>query len=105
MSYITQSNENSLPMRVKSQCALLRANVDEFVKNKKTPGGIPITTLEHFPDQQSLQSTRALAKSSQSMIEYDEGDIQLQFFRTLLSEVEAQPCSPPPSNPQAMQQD
>lgn len=105
MSYITHGNENSLPMRVKSQCALLRANIDEFVKSKKSPGGIPITALEHFPGQQTLQSTRALTKSNQSMIDNDEGDIQLQFFRTLLREVEAQPCSPSPSNPQAMQQD
>jgi hypothetical protein len=105
MSYITHGNENSLPMRVKSQCALLRANIDEFEKSKKAPGGIEVTALEHFPDQQTLPSNRALIKSRQTMIDHDEQEIQLQFYRTLLTEVEAQPCSESPNNPQAMQQD
>ena len=35
MAYISNGNDDSLPMRVKSQCILLRASIDEFEKIKK----------------------------------------------------------------------
>ena len=99
MGYMTHGNENSLPMRVKSQCALLRANIDEFEKSKRTPGNAaPAPSIDRFP----AQSNRAV--TNKSMIS-DERDVQLQFYRSLVAEVDSDPRSASPANPQAMQQD
>jgi hypothetical protein len=101
MAYITNGNDDSLPVRVKSQCLLLRANIDEFEKSKKTLD----TTNNRFPDENILKvldSTRSTARQDFSG---SDRDAQLKFYQTIVNELEFQQCSISTHHPTAMQQD
>ncbi|CAF3617813.1 unnamed protein product [Adineta steineri] len=101
LAYISNGNDDSLPMKVKSQCILLRASIDEFEKSKKTVG----TTNNRFPDENVLK----VLDSNHSAIAKDlvtqDHDIQLKFYQTIINELEIQQCSLSTQNLNAMQQD
>ena len=104
MAYISNGNDDSLPMRVKSQCVLLRANIDEFEKSKKTIG----TTNDRFPDENTLKaldSTRPSMITTRKDLLINEREAQLKFYQTIVDELEFDQCSISTQNPNAMQQD
>jgi hypothetical protein len=106
MAYISNGNDDSLPMRVKSQCVLLRVSVDEFEKSKKTVR----TTNERLPDENTLKvldSTRPsmmITTIGKDLI-INERDAQLKFYQTIVNELEFHQCSISTQNSNAMQQD
>jgi hypothetical protein len=105
MAYISNGNDDSVPIRVKSQCVLLRASIDEFEKSKKT-----IETTNHrFPDENILKildSTRPsmITPTTKNLIT-NERDAQLKFYQTIVNELEFHQYSISTQNPNAMQQD
>jgi hypothetical protein len=105
MAYISNGNDDSLPMRVKSQCVLLRANIDEFEKSKKTIG----ITNDRFPDENTLKaldSTRpSMITTTTKDLSINEREAQLKFYQTIVDELEFNQCSISTQNPNAMQQD
>jgi hypothetical protein len=105
MAYISNGNDDSVSMRVKSQCVLLRASIDEFEKSKKT-----IRTTNHrFPDENTLKvldSTRpSMITITRKDLITNERDAQLKFYQTIVNELEFHQCSTSTQNPNAMQQD
>jgi hypothetical protein len=106
MAYISNGNGDSIPMRVKSQCILLRAKVDEFEKSKKKIG----TTNDRFPDENILKildSTRLSMTTTtiRKDLIANERDAQLKFYQTIVNELEFHQCSISTENSNAMQQD
>ncbi|CAF2647809.1 unnamed protein product [Rotaria sp. Silwood2] len=107
MAYITNGNDDSLPMRVKSQCVLLRADIDQFEKSKKTIE----TTNNRFKDENTLKiidSTRPsmiTTTSTRKDLITHEHNTQLKFYQTIVNELEFHQCSISIQNPNAMQQD
>ncbi|CAF3559250.1 unnamed protein product [Rotaria sp. Silwood1] len=105
MAYITNGNDDSLPKRVKSQCLLLRADIDEFEKNKKTIG----TTNNRFSNENTLKifdSVRSsMIKTTRKDLITNEHNVQLKFYQTIVNELEFHKCSISIQNPNAMQQD
>lgn len=105
MSYVTNGNDDSLPMRIKSQCILLRASIDEFEKSKKT---LEIKT-NRFPDENLLQLLDATRPSMLITTKIDsmmnERDAQLKFYQTIVNELEFHQCSISTTNANEMQQD
>jgi hypothetical protein len=105
MAYISNGNGDSVPMRVKSQCALLRASIDEFEKSKKIIG----TTNDRFPDENTLKILDATRPSMITTTAKDsivnERDAQLKFYQTIVNELEFHQCSISTQNSNAMQQD
>ena len=81
-------------MRVKSQCALLRAKIDTFEKSKKTVG----TAEDRCPDEQTLKMLESLIPMKKESIG-SERQSQLRFYQSLVNELDLN------SNPNAMQQD
>ena len=81
-------------MRVKSQCALLRAKIDTFEKSKKTVG----TAEDRCPDEQTLKMLESLIPMKKESIG-NERQSQLRFYQSLVNELDLN------SNPNAMQQD
>lgn len=75
-------------MRIKSQCILLRASVEQFEKNKKSNGMIN----EHEETFRILNSTR-------TAMNRDDG--QLKFYQMLVKQLEFDQSS----DSNAMQQD
>ena len=73
-------------MRVKSQCALLRSNIDKFEKNIKSSASL--ISWEKIPWRHSA-------------LENHEHQDKLQFYRTLFTECQSLSCS----TSQPMQQD
>jgi hypothetical protein len=97
MAFIINGNDNTIPMRVKSQCALLRANIDEFEKSKKV-SGTTVTTLDRFPDQRISKWNRSSSITKR--------ESQLRFYQRLVNELEQHPpCALSSGHSQAMQQD
>lgn len=86
-------------MRVKSQCILLRASVDEFEKSKKQNGG---TTNQRFPDEIIL---RMLDSTRPTRNDMNKDDGQLKFYQMIVDELEFDRCSIAVSDPNTMQQD
>jgi hypothetical protein len=74
-------------MRVKSQCILLRSNVDEFEKRKKMIG----TTNEQFPNENILQILNTI-RTTKDLVINDYED-QLKFYQTIVNELELHQCS------------
>ncbi|CAF3901730.1 unnamed protein product [Rotaria sp. Silwood1] len=105
MAYITNGNDDSLPKRVKSQCLLLRADIDEFEKNKKTIG----TTNNRFSNENTLKILDSVRSSMITTTRKDlitnEHNVQLKFYQTIVNELEFHKCSISIQNPNAMQQD
>ncbi len=104
MGYIFNGNDDSVPIRVKSQCILLRASVDEFEKRKKTIG----TTNERFSDENLLKildSTRPSMITTNNYLITNERDDQLEFYQTIVNELEFDQYSISTQNSNAMQQD
>jgi len=106
MAYISNGNGDSVPMRVKSQCVLLRASVDKFEKSKKIIG----TTNDRVPDENILKILDATRPSMiTTTIRKDlianERDEQLKFYQTIVNELEFHQCSISTQNSNAMQQD
>ncbi len=105
MAYISNGNGDSIPMRVKSQCILLRASVDGFEKSKKTIE----TTNNRFPDENILKVLDSNRPSMITTIRKDlianERDEQLKFYQTIVNELEFDQCSISTQNSNAMQQD
>lgn len=96
MGYISSGNDDSIPMKVKSQCVLLRANIDEFEKNIKSMNN-------RFPDENIL---KILDSTRPSMIETkNESNSQLKFYQTIVNELEFYQCSISNQNSNEMQQD
>lgn len=85
-------------MRIKSQCILLRASVDEFEKSKKLIGN----NNERFPDETVL---RMLDSTRPAMNNANKDDGQLKFYQMMVNELEFDRCSIAVSNPNAMQED
>lgn len=74
---------------MKSQCLLLRANIDEFERSK--------TALDTVNDRpldenilKALDSARATTRHDRSATDLD---AQLKFYRTLVDELELQQCN------------
>jgi len=86
-------------MRVKSQCILLRASIDQFEKSKKNIG----TTNERFPDEKILKILESIRTKKDLVI--NERIDQLKFYQTIVNELEFHQCSISIQNPNAMQQD
>jgi len=108
MAYMSNSNDDSLPMRVKSQCILLRASIDEFEKRKKT---LEIKN-NCFLDENKLKiidSIRPSMLTTTTTIKKDlmmnERDAQLKFYQTIVNELEFHQCSISTQNSNAMQED
>jgi hypothetical protein len=105
MAYVSNGNDDSVPMRIKSQCILLRASIDEFEKSKKTIG----TTNDRFPDENTLKvldSTRpSMITTMKKDLIINERDAQLKFYQTIVNELEFHQCSISTQNSNAMQQD
>lgn len=85
-------------MRIKSQCILLRASVDQFEKSKKTS----VTKNERLPDENTL---RILDSIRPTMINMNKDDGQLKFYQMLVNQLEFDQSSGDIQNPNAMQQD
>ena len=94
LAYISDGNDDALPLRVKSQCALLRAKIDTFEKSKKTVG----TAEDRCPDEQTLKMLDSLILTKKDASS-NERQSQLSFYQSLVNELDFY------SNPNAMQQD
>ncbi|CAF1306552.1 unnamed protein product [Rotaria sordida] len=106
MAYITNGNDDSLPIRVKSQCALLRADIDEFEKNKKTIG----TTNNHCTNENILKildSTQPsmITTATRNDLITNDYNTQLKFYQTIVNELEFHQCSISQEISNTMQQD
>ncbi len=102
MAYISNSNDNSLPMRVKSQCVLLRSSIDEFEKSKNTIG----TTNNSYGDENTLKILDSIqSKIKKDLIINERDDDQLKFYQTIINELEFHQSSLTIQHPNAMQQD
>jgi hypothetical protein len=101
MAYILNGNDDSLPMRVKSQCLILRASIDEFEKSKKTIG----STDNRFPDENTLKILDSIRSMTRKDLITNEYDDQLKFYQRIVNELEFHQCSSSTQNPNAMQQD
>jgi hypothetical protein len=81
MAYILNGNDDSLPMRVKSQCLILRASIDEFEKSKKTIG----STDNRFPDENTLKILDSIRSMTRKDLITNEYDDQLKFYQRIVN--------------------
>ncbi len=101
IAYTSNGNDDSLPIRVKSQCAPLRANIDEFEKSKRTLG----TTNNRFLNENILKVFDSIRSTTRKDLIANERDAQLKFYQMIVDELEFHQCSISTQNPNAMQQD
>jgi hypothetical protein len=101
MAYVTNGNDDSLPMRIKSQCILLRSSIEQFEKSKTTLG----TTNDRFPDENILKVLDSNRSTIKKDLFINERDAQLKFYQTIVNELEFQQCSISTQNSDEMQQD
>ncbi|UJR09222.1 hypothetical protein I4U23_013469 [Adineta vaga] len=101
LAYISNGNDDSLPVRVKSQCIPLRASIDEFEKSKKNV----VATDNRIPDENVLKILDSTNSTTKQKSIVDGYDIQLKFYQTIVNELEFHQCSISTQNPNEMQQD
>ena len=104
MAYLSNGNDDLVPVRVQSQCALLRANINEFEKNKKVIG----TTNNRFPEEtilKVLDSTQSSVITTRKDSTTNDDDTQLKFYQTIVNELGFYQCAMSRQNLNAMQQD
>ena len=98
---MSNGSDDSIPVRVKSQCILLRANIDEFEKSKKNLE----TAASRFPDENILKIFDRTSSTTNPTSIVNDHDAKLKFYQTLISELEFHQHSTSMENSNAMQQD